>query len=471
MSAVATGLAARIGGVDVVGTRSRTDVVDPADLSVVATVGSANRAMVARAVDVAHETWPLWAATSGPERATILRSVASDLRADTEPLATTITAETGKRLAEARAEVELSARYLDWFADVAESPADAVPGGSTAQVGLVPAGVAVAVTTWNFPLSIPVRKLAAALAAGCTVVLKPSPLAPVTGVELVRRFERQLPAGVVGLVLGGTAQVRGLVQAEAVRAVSFTGSTEAGIDLARRLAGRLTRSVLELGGRAPVIVRPDASVEEAVDTLMVAKFRNNGASCIAANNVFVHADVAAPVLDALEDRVRLMVPADPRTEESNVLGPMRTAPQARAIEGMAAQAEARGCRVARGALPTADSDCFTRPVLVHAEHPIEAWEREVFGPLLQVRCYRDEDDVVREVNGWRRGLGGYVVGTDRDRARELARRLRIGIVGIGTGTPNSPELPFGGFDLAGWGREGSVVGMDPFVERQAIVFG
>lgn len=466
------GAAGRIAGVDLIAARGRYDVIDPAGGARLASVGSAGAVDVARAAATAEAAGRVWAETDGQDRASALRALADDLRADAGPLARTITAETGKRLGEAVAEVDLSARYLDWFATLAAAPAEASPAGPAARVRSVPAGVAVGITTWNFPLSIPVRKLAAALAAGCSMVLKPSPLAPVTADDLVRRCERHLPPGTVALVLGGPEQARALVDADPVRAVSFTGSTRAGVELAGRLAGRLTRSVLELGGRAPAIVMPGADVEEAVETIMVAKFRNNGASCIAANNVFVHRDLARPVLAALEERVRALVPADPLRDQPSTLGPMRTPSHARDIEDLAAEAAARGCRVVRGRPAAAGaSDCFTPAVLVHADRPTIGWAREVFGPLLQVREYRDEDAVVAAVNRWRRGLGGYVVGADPDRATALARRLRIGIVGVGTGTPNSPELPFGGFELAGWGREGSVLGLDPFVERQTIAYG
>lgn len=470
-SLVRSGVAARVAGADLVSSRPWADVVNPADLSVVARVACAESAQLDHAVAVAVDAAPACAETSGVHRGAALRSIAQDLRSDCGQLARLITAESGKRLVEAEAEVELSARYLEWFAGLARKSGGTPSADGRAQVDRVPAGVAAAITTWNFPLSIPVRKIAAALAAGCSVILKPSPLAPVSAWELVRRCEPHLPGGAIGVVLGGAEQAAALVEADDVRAVSFTGSTEAGVALAGRLVGTLTRSVLELGGRAPVVVLDDASVDTAVELIMVAKFRNNGASCIAANNVFVHRRLLDPVLAELERRVSEMVPTDPTGPWPSTLGPLRTPDHARAIEKLAAEAESRGCRVVRGPAPVSPSPCFTSAVLVHADRPTSGWETEVFGPLLQVRGFDDEDAVVTEVNGWRRGLGGYVASDDRERATALARRLRVGIVGIGTGTPNSPELPFGGFDLAGWGREGSAAGLDPFQEAQTIAYG
>jgi succinate-semialdehyde dehydrogenase/glutarate-semialdehyde dehydrogenase len=468
-TSVPTGLAAQIGGQPVARSGPATEVRDPRDLTTLATVTDATPEDVRRAVATAEAAWCDWRAVEGASRARALRAVAADLAAEAERLARLITAETGKVLAEARAEVGLSVRYLEWFASLAEADATSVSTGD-ALVRRVPIGVAAAVTTWNFPLSIPVRKLAAATAAGCTVVLKPSPLAPTTAYELVRIFERHLPPGVVGLVLGGIDQATALVTSDAVRVVTFTGSTAAGVDLATRLAPTLTRSVLELGGRAPVVVLPDADPAVAVETIMAAKLRNNGASCIAANNVFVHERVAGDVLPGLAERVRGLVPADPLLPTTQ-LGPLRTPEHARAIESLARDAEQRGCTVLRGPEPVSASECYARAVLVHADRPTTSWDSEVFGPLLQVRSYRDEDALVAEVNGWRRGLGGYLVTPDRDRAAALASRLRIGIVGVGTATPNSPELPFGGFDLAGWGREGATAGMDAFTEQQTVAYG
>lgn len=464
-----TGLAARIGGEVVLRPGRLTEVLDPQDLTTLARVGSATPDDVRRAVETSADAWRDWRSTDGAGRAAALRSVAAELRADADPLARLVTAETGKLLREAHAEVDLSVRFLEWFASLAADRPEAIRTARS-RVARVPVGVVAAITTWNFPLSIPVRKLAAAVAAGCTVVLKPSPLAPVTAHELVRRCERHLPPGVVGLLLGGPEQATALATAEPVRAVSFTGSTEAGVDLATTLAPTLTRSVLELGGRAPVVVLPDADVDAAVETVITAKFRNNGASCIAANNVFVHDRVAGAVLAALEERVRTLLPGDP-TLPATGLGPQRTPRHARAIETLAQDARERGCAVVDGPDPESGSACHTRAVLVRADRPTAGWDREVFGPLLQVRAYRDEDALVDEVNGWRRGLGGYLVTPDAERAAALAGRLRLGIVGVGTGTPNSPELPFGGFDLAGWGREGSESGMDAFTEQQSVAYG
>ena len=466
-------LAARIAGQDVVVAEDQlSEVLDPRDSALVAIVGPATRADVSRAVAVAEGARPPWRAAAPEVRAHALRSIADDLRADLDVLSRAITAETGKCIREARAEVDLAARYFDWFATVAVEHGDPVVRGN-ARVARIPVGVVAAITTWNFPLSIPARKLAAALAAGCPVVLKPSPLAPVTAVHLVQRCERHLPPGVVGLVLGGVEQAQALAGEGAVRAVSFTGSTAGGIDLATRLARSLTRSVLELGGRAPVVVLPDADVDQAADTIMVAKFRNNGASCIAANNVFVPERLTDDVMEALADRVGRLVPDDPLLETTK-LGPQRTAALARGVEALVRDAEGRGCRVVRGPEPALPSSCFTSAALVHADRPTTSWDREVFGPLLQVRAYRDEPALVQEINEWERGLGGYVISPDHARATELASQLRIGIVGVGvgvgTGTPNSPELPFGGFDLAGWGREGSTAGMDAFTEQQTIAY-
>lgn len=469
-TATPDGVAALVAGELVASPESTwSPVLHPHDGSVVARVGAASTADVEAAVQAAGRAAEGWRAESAEERAAALRALAASLRADAEVLATTIVAETGKLRAEALAEVELSCRYLEWFASIAPSgePRQATPA---ARVALTPVGVVAAVTPWNFPLSIPVRKIAAAVAAGCPVVLKPSPLAPATAIDLVLRCQRHLPPGVVGLVLGGRDEGLALACSTEVRAVSFTGSTEAGVHLATRLAATLTRSVLELGGRAPAIVLPGSDLERAAGTLMVAKFRNNGASCIAANNVFVHESQRDALLDVLADRVHALRGGDP-DDAATTLGPQRTPEHAAGLAALAAQAERAGCSVVRSDPVDGGSACHTPAALVHADRDIDSWEREVFGPLLQVRGFDDVDRLVQEVNSWRRGLGGYVIAPEQEPATAVARRLRIGIVGIDTGTPNSPEVPFGGFDLAGWGREGSSAGLEAFLEHQTLAYG
>jgi succinate-semialdehyde dehydrogenase/glutarate-semialdehyde dehydrogenase len=449
-------------------------VIDPADGTTLAEVAGVGPAAADQAVAAASAALPGWSARSPEERAAALRAIAADLRAaaeDTGPgdLALLMTRETGKRIAESRAEIAFSADFFSWFAEAAPHAAtetSVTAAGRSFRVRRVPLGVVAAITPWNFPLSIPARKIAAALAAGCPVVLKPSELTPLSAARLVEICCRHLPPGaltsVTGDPIGLTAALTG---DRRVAAVSFTGSTRVGGIVAGQCAARFTPAVLELGGRGPFIVGAEADLDVAVEALMVAKFRNNGASCIAANNVFVHERHYTTFVDRFAERVAELRLGDPADERAD-LGPVITDEQRRRITGLVTDAERRGARIRTGARPP-EAGFFVRPAVVECESDIALWTEEIFGPVAAVRFFTDEQAVVEEVNRWGYGLGGYVIDTP-DRAQRLAAALRIGIVGINNGAPNNPRVPFGGFGASGLGREGGVSGMLEFTAEQTL---
>ncbi|MGH3358963.1 MAG: aldehyde dehydrogenase family protein [Nocardioidaceae bacterium] len=445
------------------------ELPNPADGRLLATVGWADQDLVHDAVGAAEAAAAGWAATGTRERAAALRGIAQSLRDNTEELARLISAESGKRIAEATAEVGFSALYFDWFADAATQARDEHVRTAARRfiVQRHPVGVVGAVSPWNFPLSIPARKVAPALAAGCTVVQKASELTPLSSLVFTELAEPHLPEGALGVLVGdGEKLTTALVDHPDVAAVSFTGSTRVGTFVAERAMRSMTRVTMELGGKAPFIVCADADVERAVDALMIAKFRNNGASCIAANNVFIHDDVYEPVVDALRTRIgemRVGDPSDPATD----LGPMLREEHVFRLAGLVRDAMSVGCRVDRG--PTCpEQGWYATPMLVEATADTGLWNDEIFGPVCAVRPFRDEGAVVAEVNRWRVGLGGYVMSGSTEHAAALASRLRLGIVGVNNGAPNTPEVPFGGFGYAGIGREGGVSGMLGFTEEQTI---
>lgn len=462
---------ARIAGATEAG--SPHEVHNPADGSLLCRAGWVDDDTVGRAVDAARQAQQSWADAPARVRAASLRAIASDLRADVDRLAPLISAESGKRIAEARAEVEFSAAYFDWFAEAATIAA-ATSGRVTPirrfTVRRVPVGVVAALCTWNFPLSIPARKIAASLAAGCPTILKASERTPATADALMIICERRLPAGVIGSVVGDATVSNALIDHPDVSAISFTGSTAIGIKIAERCAPSFTRAVLELGGRAPFIVRADADVADAVEQVVGAKLRNNGESCIAANNVFVHADVADEFGRLLDERVRSVRPGPPDDSQTD-LGPLIDAAAVQRLEKLITDAERAGARVVRGPegpkegayLPAVLVDCPDRLDL-------EIWDDEIFGPVFAVRTFTDEATVVDEVNSWGLGLAGYVCGTDPEANQALAERLRVGIVGINNGAPNTPEVPFGGFGASGLGREGGMSGYYAFTEEQTLSY-
>ncbi len=448
----------------------RIAVTEPATGARLAEVAGGGADDARSAVDAAQAALHGWRGVSPAQRGRALRAIAEALRSEPDDgLAQLIARETGKRIAEARGEVAFSAAFFDWFADAAAALVEEhrAGGGRRFLVCRRPLGVVAALTPWNFPASIPARKIAAALAAGCTVVFKPSELTPLSGLRLAELAEPHLPAGALTTLTGEAAPTsNALIDDPRVAGVTFTGSTRVGALVAARCAPTFTRAVLELGGRAPFIVRPDADIDAAVETLLVAKYRNNGASCIAANNVFVHEAIYRPFLEAYVDRSLNLTLGDPLDGKTD-LGPVITNAHVTRLTGLVAEARNAGAPVWEGAqVPAAGS--YVAPAIVEAPEGSRLWDEEIFGPVTAVRPYRDEEQVVAEVNSWPYGLGGYVCGRDTERAAILASRLEIGIVGINNGAPNTPEVPFGGFKRSGIGREGGFDGLSEFAERQTL---
>jgi succinate-semialdehyde dehydrogenase/glutarate-semialdehyde dehydrogenase len=420
------------------------------------------------AAEVAARALPAWSATPAAERAAALRAVAGDLdtASTAEGWARLVSRETGKRLAEARGELALSAVYFRVMADLLEEQQELVlqtVPGAVHHVEPRPLGVAAVLTPWNFPVSIPARKIAPALAAGCPVLFKPSEVAPLSSMVLATLLDRHLPAGTINTVLGEPADVVDpwLAHGE-VQVVSFTGSTRVGRLVAAAAAPRFLRTVLELGGCAPFIVLPDADVEHAVQTLLVAKYRNNGQSCIAANQVFVAREVAGDFVDAFVTATERLVVGDPLDAATEV-GPLAPAGDPARLAALVDDAVAAGARVAgtRASVPD-NGHWFAPAVLVDVPAAAAASRDEVFGPVAALSTYDDLDDAVAQHRATGYGLAGYVCGTDVEAAREVSRRLRAGIVGINTGTPNYPGAPFGGLGLSGTGYEGGPQGLEAF---------
>ncbi|TYB41864.1 aldehyde dehydrogenase family protein [Actinomadura chibensis] len=444
------------------------DVPDPATGDRYDRVGWASPGDAHDAVEAARAAFAGWAGARPRLRARALRAVAADIRDHADALAVLITRETGKRVAEARAEAMFSAEYFDWFADAATTPAGThlLKDDKRYLVASRPVGVVAAVTPWNFPLSIPARKVAAALAAGCPVVLKPSELAPLSAAALLALIERHTPAGLVNLVNGDGEELIGpLVDHPDIAAITFTGSTRVGTLVARRAMRTMTRVTMELGGTAPFIIDADADVDLALDVLLVAKFRNNGASCIAANNVYIHHDLYDEVLSALAGRISSLRVGAPDDDSTDV-GPLLRREHADRLHSLVAEAERRGCRTWRAETP--DRGWYFPPTLVAASPRISLWSEEIFGPVCAVRPFRLLDDVVREVNSRGAGLAAYIVSADTERSLTTAARLKAGIVGINNGAPNTPEVPFGGVGLSGTGSEGGLEGMREFLEPQTV---
>ncbi|WFE36194.1 aldehyde dehydrogenase family protein [Micromonospora sp. WMMD975] len=445
----------------------RLAVLDPATGQAYTEVTTGSGADASAALDVARRALPAWAGTPPQARSAALRAIAADvetLAAEREWPAL-ITRETGKRLAESTAELGLTVAYFRIMADLLdrqETERLSVVPGIAHRVTARPAGVAAVLTPWNFPVSIPARKIAPALAAGCPVLFKPSELSPLSSVVLASVVERHVPAGVLSTVLGAPGDVVDPWLADpAVGVVSFTGSTRVGRLVAAAAAPRFLRTVMELGGCAPFLVLPDADPQAAAQTLLVAKYRNNGQSCIAANQVLVAREVAAEFTEAFVAATGKMVVGDP-TDPATDLGPLAPAGDPARMAALVDEAVAKGARrISGGALP--DRGHFA-PATVLLDAPVHArvMTDEIFGPIAPVHVYDDLDDALALHRATGYGLAGYVCGTDLDRAHAVAERLRAGIVGINTGTPNTPWIPFGGVADSGLGYEGGRPGLEAF---------
>ncbi|MGC4763810.1 aldehyde dehydrogenase family protein [Micromonospora sp. DT46] len=474
---LATRSAVRIGGRALPGAVTGAPtlpVVDPSTGTAFAEVSTGGSADAARALAAATAALPAWAATPVAERAAALRAIADDIEAlATRPdWAGLITRETGKRLAESTAELGLTVTYFRVMADLVERQEEqrlTVVPQHEHRVAARPVGVAAVLTPWNFPVSIPARKIAPALAAGCPVLFKPSELAPLSSMVLAAVCERHLPDGALGTVLGTPADVVSpWLAAPAVRAVSFTGSTRVGRLVATEAAPRFLRTVMELGGCAPFVVLPDADPQAAAQTLMVAKYRNNGQSCIAANQILVAREVAGEFVEAFVEATRALRVGDPRDPGTDI-GPLAPAGDPARMAALVDEAVARGARAVapHGAAPSAGH--YAAPtVLLDAPVDSRAMTGEIFGPVAPVHVYDDLDAALAVHHATGYGLAGYVCGTDLDAARAVADRLRAGIVGINTGTPNTPWVPFGGLGDSGVGYEGGRPGLEAFQTHLSV---
>ncbi|MDI2030205.1 aldehyde dehydrogenase family protein [Saccharopolyspora sp. TS4A08] len=453
----------------------RTTVIEPAtgDPLFELVGGGATEARVV--LDEAERAERGWAETAPAARAEALRGIASALRSDPEAegLAVLISRETGKRIAESRAEVGLSAAFFEWFADAIRSRSGAshsVVPGLRHEVIQRPLGIVAVLTPWNFPVSIPARKIAPALAAGCPVLFKPSEVAPASALRLAEIIEAHVPAGVVGTVLGDPAEVSGTwLDDPRVRGLTFTGSTRVGKLLAAQTAANFTRNVFELGGNAPFVVLDDADPVRAADVLAVAKYRNNGQSCIAAQQVWVPQhlvdDFTAAFLRVTGELV-LGDPLDPDT----TLGPLALPGDPARIAEIAQDAARSGADVVTSDVTLPDRGHYARPVLCVNPAGGRAVEEEVFGPLATVRSYTDLGEVLAATSADRCGLGGYVIG-EPVRATAVAQALDVGIVGVNNATPNAPVVPFGGLKQSGLGWEGGQIGLDAFLTWHTTAVG
>lgn len=453
---------------------ARFTVEDPATLETVAELPDLGPAEARAAVDRAAASFPAWAATAPRHRSDVLRRAFDLVLRDRDRLAGLIARENGKSLADAAGEVVYAAEFLRWFSEEAVRPGgdfgESPAGGTRTIVRHRPVGVAALVTPWNFPAAMATRKIGPALAAGCTVVLKPAAETPLTALAVAELFtEAGLPEGVLDVV--PTTDAPGVVTSwledPRVRKISFTGSTPVGRHLLRQAADRVVNASMELGGNAPLVVTADADLDAAVAGTMIAKFRNGGQACTAANRLYVHADVADEFVARLGAQVEKLVVG--AAADGAAIGPLISAAAVARVGDAVRLAVAEGARVThRAALPDLPGHFSAPLVLDHVPADAQIVRDEIFGPVAPVVRWDDEEELLRLVNDTEYGLAAYVFAGELGHALRLAERIDAGMVGVNRGLVSDPSAPFGGVKQSGLGREGARDGLREFQETQYL---
>ena len=457
---------------------TRCEVFNPADKSVVGSVGYGTAKDAVQAVDAAALAFSDWSRTAARFRADLLRDAAGLLTDRVDFISSLLAKESGKRLPEARGEVRFAAEYLRWFSDLARlNRGETIPNEEAERRHLTlrrPSGVALSLTPWNFPVSIQARKLAAALAAGCTVVARPSEKAPLAAVELVRCLaDAGLPAGTVNLVHGPADQlVEAMLAHPAVRVVSFTGSTEVGRRVMALASRHVVRPLLELGGDAAFIVFDDADLDAAVEGALVAKFRNAGQSCIAANRFLVQEGVYEAFVARMVEHVNAMTVGDGTSDPVPDLSPLIDNERVGAVNGLVEEAQAAGAKqVTRGFdLPPVGS--YAAPaLLVNVPSHVGLAHQEIFGPVAGVWPFVSEVDAVVNANDTEMGLAAYAYTSSAERLFRLGENLAAGIIGFNCALPSVAFAPMGGVKQSGLGREGGREGLEEFSDLHYVAVG
>ncbi|MEC7052049.1 NAD-dependent succinate-semialdehyde dehydrogenase [Streptomyces violaceochromogenes] len=454
----------------------RTLSVDnPATGEELCRVADASPADGQRAVEAAVAAQAAWAATAPRARSEILRRAYDILIARTEDLALLMTLEMGKPLAEARAEVAYGAEFFRWFSEEAVridgGLMTAPDGKNRLLVTRQPVGPCLLITPWNFPLAMGTRKIGPAIAAGCTIVLKPAPQTPLTSLALAAILtEAGLPDGVLNIITTTDAAgvVEPLLRGGQIRKLSFTGSTGVGRILLAQCADTVIRTSMELGGNAPLIVFDDADLDTAVEGTMVAKMRNMGESCCAANRIYVHTSIAAEFASRLAARMAALTVGD-GTEPGTDVGPLIDLAGRSKAHDLVSDAVKRGATVLTGGQLPEGPGCFYPPTVLTGITPdSQITDTEIFGPVAAIRTFDTEDEAVTAANDTEFGLASYLFTQNLDRALRVAERLESGMIGLNTGLVSNPAAPFGGIKQSGLGREGGTVGIDEFLEYKYI---
>ena len=452
-------------------------VVDPATGMPVGTAPVMHAAETKRAIDAANRALPAWRSKTARERSAIMRKWQDLMLANVEDLALILTTEQGKPLSEAKGEVTIGAAYVEWFAEEAKRVyGDVIPTIANDRRLVVvkeAVGVCAAITPWNFPCSMITRKVSPALAAGCTVVIKPAEATPYSAFALAELAQRAgFPPGVLNVITGDAPSIGSEMCANpTVRKVSFTGSTEVGRLLMKQVAPTIKKISLELGGNAPFIVFDDADLDAAAEGAIISKYRNAGQTCVCANRFFVHDKVYDAFTAKLVARVEALK-VGPGTDSGVTQGPLINAEAVDKVDAHLGNAKAHGAKVATGGKRHALGGTFYEPTVLTGVTPdMQIFREETFGPVAPLIRFKDDAEVVELANRTEFGLASYFYSRDIGRIWRVAEALEYGMVGVNTGLITTEVAPFGGMKQSGLGREGAKYGIDEFIEVKYICFG
>ncbi|MBV8666505.1 MAG: NAD-dependent succinate-semialdehyde dehydrogenase [Burkholderiaceae bacterium] len=463
-----------------VNSNSTFNVNNPANGAIIASVANLGAREAETAISAAAAAFPAWSAKTGKERAALMRAWFDLMIAHSDDLATLMTAEQGKPLAEAKGEVVYGASFIEWFAEEAKRVSGDVMSSTWSDKRMVvlkqPIGVCASITPWNFPIAMITRKVAPALAAGCTIVIKPAEQTPLSALALAELAHRAgLPRGVVNVVTADSDHSievgKVLCASPTVRHLSFTGSTPVGRILMQQCAPTVKKLALELGGHAPFIVFDDADLDAAVEGAVQSKYRNAGQTCVCTNRFYVHEskyDAFVEKLAARAGKIKVGSGFDDGVQQ----GPMIDDQAIAKVEEHVADAQSKGAKVVAGGKRSALGGLFYEPtVLAGVDARMKIMSEETFGPVAAVVKFKTEEEAVAAANASDFGLASYFYSRDIGRVWRVAEKLEYGMVGINTGLISNEVAPFGGVKQSGLGREGSVYGIDEYLEMKYLCMG
>ncbi|MCM3709620.1 NAD-dependent succinate-semialdehyde dehydrogenase [Sporosarcina luteola] len=451
------------------------DVINPATGKSIATVPDGGAKEATLAVDAAYDAFHKWSGLSAYDRSSLLVKWHELIDMHMEDLAHTMTEEQGKPLLEAKGEIKYANGFISWYAEEAKRIyGETIPSshiGKRIFIHKQPVGVTAVITPWNFPAAMITRKVGPALAAGCTVVIKPAEQTPITAIRLAQlALEAGIPAGVINVLTGEASAIGDAwLKDTRVRKLTFTGSTEVGKLLMRGAADTVKKISLELGGHAPAIVMEDCDIDKAVEGVVAAKFRNAGQTCVCANRIYVQETIAEEFSLKLVERVK-QLKVGSGMDEGVAIGPLIDEEAIRKVQSHVDDALSKGAKIAVGG-SRKDGLFYEPTILLNVNDDMVCMKEETFGPVAPITTFSSEEEVLSRANDSIYGLAAYVFTENLSRGIRMSEKLEYGIVGLNDGLPSTPQAPFGGFKQSGLGREGGHHGLDEYIEIKYISVG